>query len=121
MSEFTNLIKPLLLIVFAIAIMLGLMSPKKLPKIFAMWIFGPIVFAVVLSNFKGIFSSVGYLEKFLILLILGFIIMFLISRMVPLNRISEGVTSNFIYDVLKFIVLLPVKIIRGIFSILFKK
>ena len=121
MSEFSNLFKPIMLIGFSIAIMLGLMSPKKLSKIFAMWVFGPILFAIILSNFKGIFSSVGYLEKFLMLLIAGLIIMFIISRIVPRNAIFEGVASNFVYDVLKFIALLPVKIIRGIFSILFKK
>ena len=121
MSDFLNLIKPLLLIGFAIAILFGLMSPKKLPKIFAMWIFGPILFAIVVSSFKGVFSSVGYFEKFLMLLIAGFIIMFIISRIIPRNSISEGVASNFIYDVLKFIVLLPLKMIRAIFSFLFKK
>lgn len=121
MSEFLNLIKPLLLVGFAIAIMFGLMSPQKLPKILARWVFGPILFAIIVSNFKGIFSSVGYLEKFLMLLFAGFIIMFLISRIIPRNAISEGIASNFIYDVSKFIFLIPFKIIRGIFSFLFKK
>ena len=40
MSDFLNSIKPILLVGFAIGIMFGLMSPKKLQKMIAMWALG---------------------------------------------------------------------------------
>ena len=121
MSDIFYLLKPLLIIGFAFAITLGLMSPKRLPKIFAIWIFCPLLFAILLTYLKGIFVNLGLLEKIIFIGVLGVIALVVITRLFLGKHAFEGLATHFIYDILKFIILLPFKILRGIFSIFFKK
>lgn len=55
LSELNNLLKPLILLGFAFAVMFRLMSPKKIPSKLMMWILGPIITAIFITQLKGCF------------------------------------------------------------------
>lgn len=121
MSELINLLKPVLLIFFSFAVIFRLMSAKKLPKIFVIWALGPVAFAIIVSEFSNVFSSVSYFQKFAILIIIGFIIILIISKFNFQRGVSEGVMSNLIYDILKSIILFPMRVFTNLLKIFFKK
>ncbi|MFQ5752502.1 MAG: hypothetical protein ACE5HI_10940 [bacterium] len=117
MFEILNLLKPVVLLVVAFGLTLGLVSGKKLPKMFAMWILGPLLFAIGLSYFKGFLSQASPLQQILIITITVVVAILVGLRFTLGKHIFQGVVADFIYDVLKFVFLLPLRIIRGIAGI----
>ncbi|MFQ5752820.1 MAG: hypothetical protein ACE5HI_12560, partial [bacterium] len=99
----------------------GLVSSKKLPKMFAMWIFGPILFAIGLSYFKSFLSQASQLQQILIIAITVLVGVLVGLRFILGKHIFQGVVADFIYDVLKFVFFLPLKMIRGIASIFYRR
>jgi len=114
MFEILNLLKPVLLVIFALAIVLGLMSPKKLPKILAMWILGPLLFAIGIGYFKSFFSQTNSWQQLLIIAVGAFVVIVIGARLIFGKGIYHAVAGEFIYDVLKSVILLPFRILHGI-------
>ena len=113
--------KPIIYMILVLGCMLGLISFKVLPRKLAMWAISPILFAMALSTFKGFFTDV--VDWRLILLVVGgtTLLILILGRLLLGRNISQGVASNFFYDVIKVFLFLPYYLIKLVIRILFGK
>ena len=114
-------LKPIIYMILVLGCMLGLISFKVLPRKLAMWAISPILFAVALSIFKGFFTDV--VDWRLVLLVVGgtTLLILILGRLLLGRNISQGVASNFFYDVIKVFLFLPYYLIKLVICILFGK
>lgn len=102
---------PLILVVLAFGILLGLTKPRRIGKFAVGVLVGPLLIAIAFTAGREIFDSLPVTQKILFALLAGVGLLVLILRFALPRDVWAGVTADFIYDVLKFVVLLPFRIL----------
>lgn len=114
MSEISSSIKVLIFILMAIGLIFGLVSKARIGKYILGLVFIPIVLGVIWTIFKGAYSGMSALQSMLfatIILVVGLVV---VLRILLGKELWSTVVGNFIYDVIKWLFLLPFRMIKWI-------
>ncbi len=107
-------LKPLLLALLGLGVVLGLVSKQQVLRTIGRMIFFPVLLAVILTYGKQIWihmDSFSQMAVAVAILLAG--IVFLL-KIVLGKELFTDVLGNFIYDVLKTVVLFPFRLIKRI-------
>jgi len=117
MSEFTSSFKVLIFLILIIGFMLGLVSKKRLGKFISGLIFIPIVLMVLWNSIKGAGAAMD--SPISILLAIGILVVgaLLALRLLLGDKILHTILGNFIYDILKWLVLLPFRLLKWLIEL----
>ena len=120
-SELTGPLKLLILVMLAMGLMVGLVSKKRIARYIAGIIFLPVLLYSVFSFFKGVLHNMGQVQSILLALAILLIGALVVMRLVLGHEIWSTVVGNFIYDVFKWIITLPFRILRAIYWKIIKR
>jgi hypothetical protein len=111
----------LMFILIALGITIGLVKPRRMGRLVIWLIFGPALIGVGFNMGKQIFWTLSPVQQilFIILVPVGAIVILL--RLVLPRDVWANVLGNFIYDLLKFVVLLPFRMIGWLIDLIIKR
>lgn len=112
---------PLVLIVLALGVLLGVTKPGRVGKLVVGLLVGPVLIGIALTIGRGILDGLTPIQKALFLLLAGAAALVLILRLALPRDVWAGVTADFVYDLLKFTVLLPFRILGFLFGLVFRR
>lgn len=102
---------PLILIGLAIGILFGLTKPHRLGKFFVGLLVGPVLLGIVLVAGREILAGLPPGQKIIFIVIGGAIAIIIVLSLVLPREFRAALAADFIYDVLKFLVFLPFRIL----------
>lgn len=102
---------PLMYVLLALGIILGLVKPRRLGRFAAGLVIGPVLASIALTAGNELFASLSLVQKILAVVLVLIIGVPMLLWVVLPRDIWAGVVSGFLYDVLKSIFMLPVRLI----------
>jgi uncharacterized transporter YbjL len=111
---------PLILILMAMGLMLGLVKPRRIGRYIVGMILTPVVIAVAFATARQFYSGLTLSGK-LVLIASTPAILLCVGLYVLPHHLRERIISDFLYDMLKLIVLAPFRILAWICRSLFRR
>ena len=113
MSVFTLFI----CVALALGMVMGVVKPRRFGRFVVGLLVGPILIGIALTSGRPAFESLSPLEKTGIIAIGAITAVFVLLKIVLPRDVWAGVVSAFVYDVLKWVFLLPIKLGRSAFRV----
>lgn len=113
MNAFTLLIY----LALALGIVVGLVKPRRFGRFLLGLLIGPILIGIALTSGRQVFESLSPLQKIAIITIGVIPAVLVLLRIVLPRDVWAGVVSGFVYDLLKWVFLLPIKLGRSVFRV----
>jgi len=94
----------------AFGIMFGLVKPKRMVR-FLMWlVLGPVIIGFALTLAKQVFFSLPVLQQIILVVLVAGAGVVIILRFALPRGVRDGLISHLIYDLLKYLPLLSVRL-----------
>jgi hypothetical protein len=108
---------PLVLIVLALGILFGLTKPRRLGKFFVGLLVGPVLIGIVFVAGREILANLPPGQRILFIVVGAVVALIILMRVVLPREFQAALAADFVYDILKFIVFLPFRILGFIFRL----
>jgi hypothetical protein len=112
---------PLVLIVLALGILFGITKPRRLGKFVIGLLIGPVLIGIVFVAGREIFDGLPIGQKVIFIVVVAIALLLILLRFALPRDFKAALAADFIYDVLKFIIFLPFRILGFLFGLVVRK
>lgn len=112
-----NVFTLVIYLVLALGIVVGVVKTRRFGRFVVGLLVGPILVGIALTSGRHAFESLSPLQRIGIIAIGAITVVFILLRILLPRDVWAGVISSILYDALKWVFLLPVKICRSAFRI----
>lgn len=117
-SQYFQLIRLILFWVFIFGILLGIKNSKRrLKSLLLSAILMPFIYSFSMGHISPFYENIGMAGKLIMIILLPLILVFIIARLLG-KGVGDAVIGNFVFSVIKFILLLPFRVLLFPFRII---
>ncbi len=116
MLEMLSQFRVLVLLLLTFGLTIGIVSGKRVGKFIAGMIFMPLLLMVAFTYIQKVRVTLDPAMSLLFTIAILFAVLIIVLRLLLGKQIWHGVVADFVYDLLKWLVLLPFRIVRRIFG-----
>lgn len=102
-------IAAIILVLLGLGVTLGLVKTRRVGRFFVGLVFGPVLIGIGLTVGRQIFDALPPIQRVAFVVVVGLATIAVLLRIALPRDIWAGVVSAFIYDILKFLVVAPLR------------
>jgi len=112
---------PLVLIGLALGILFGVAKPRRLGRFVTGLLVGPVLIGIVVVAGREIFGGLPAGQKVIFLVVVAIASLLVLLRFALPRDFQAALAADFFYDVLKFMIFLPFRILGFLFGLVVRK
>jgi hypothetical protein len=111
----------IIFVALTFGIVVGVVKPKRFRRFLLALVIGPILIGIALMTVNQLFKSLTAAQQLTVIAVSAIPVSLALLRIVLPRDVWAGVVSAMVYDVLKWILLFPIKLCRSAFQLVARR